>query len=1329
MSGERCNPWSGRSSPRGRSPTPPPLRRAYWDEPGMPTGGHRPRARPQRSGENLYAQSSPRGSAAPSRRPTPSPNAGGRRYRPLGEGGAEHWTLHKDTDHSSHMNLTKLPHKLTPMNYVSWMMTMESTLNTIKLFEYATGEVPEPDPDVDEARARRWKHANACVRLILASNMTEEVVSQISHLTVAAQVWQEVRRLFAGETLTDWTLLITSLITMKYADGEDLTLHIAKMKAYRRDLILMSRNIPDDLYACFIRISMPQSWNYVFSGLSQYYTSSEIERRLKEEYAIRQNQQSTARAYNAKQQSGKRSKKEYKPGNPFCKNCEWPGHYIKDCWSKGGGAEGKGPRSKKKEKKDLEKQDAKGKERVNEAKEDSDHLSCMAAPGSSSRFTWILDGGSTTHICRTKSAFITFTPSSETIGGIRKTGPQLEVHGRGDILILCHVHSGDQHIVTLRNVCYCPDARDNIISESHMDQKGLSIHKQNGLVAVQNSNGKVIMEGARRRDLYELDCAIAPPSSHPSEISFAAQLSPSDSELWHCRLAHIGQGSLQYMVKHALVTGLDLKSVETLGPCDGCAKGKHHQAPFPKQATNRATSILHHLHMDLQGPFDLSITGYRYTLAVVDDYSCKGWKAFLKAKSDATSEIKDLITRLETFSDKKVKIVRSDGGGEFIGNNLQTYFKLKGIKHETSAPHTPPQNGVAERYNQTTHEHALCMLQEANMSSGFWPEAHAYASLVCNRSPTRALVESTPNEKFYGKKPDVSTLRIFGACCHVRVPPESRKKLDAHSLDGIFCGFAPNQKAYKIWIPSRHKFMVSRDVIVYENVPTMPEDNDQNPALSEGVTASKSTQSNSPDTAVGREPSTTSPPHPPTSQASASPAPAPIPTPPENQPSTASAPTPTSTPTPAPMPAPAPAPLRRSERVTRPSWIKQAAEKQQAQEQAMKTHNKAIKEARTLRRQMKVQVRTAPEPIPEDATVPTTPEGDVAQVAYIAAFGTDTPMNFREATKCSEADNWWTAMHEEIDMLQRRGTWVLEDLPPGRKAIGNRWTYVIKRGPQGEILRYKARLVAQGFSQIPGIDFNDTFSPTVRLESLRAILHLTAAHGWHHGQDDVTGAFLHSKVDVIIYMQQPVGFDDGTGRVCRLLLSLYGLRQSSHLWNEYMDGQLSTISFHRLICDSAIYVRRTETGANSILAIHVDNTLSFSDSAEELASVRKQLHSIFEMKEEDPNWLMGFELIDNPQERTVSISHRQYISTILRRFKMENCIPVPTPMESSLHLSVHDAPSTPEEIAEMKNRPYRELVGALTWISVISRPDVAFVSAHLAQFNANPGKRHWEATK
>ena len=116
--------------------------------------------------------------------------------------------------------------------------------------------------------------------------------------------------------------------------------------------------------------------------------------------------------------------------------------------------------------------------------------------------------------------------------------------------------------------------------------------------------------------------------------------------------------------------------------------------------------------------------------------------------------------------------------------------------------------------------------------------------------------------------------------------------------------------------------------------------------------------------------------------------------------------------------------------------------------------------------------------------VPADPESEVTQVAYLAAHGPATPTSFKEAVEGYDADEWWKAMYEEINMLKEWGTWVTKDLPEGRKAIGCRWTYVIKTSPQGKILCYKARLVAQGFSQIPGIDFSDTFSPTVHLDSL-----------------------------------------------------------------------------------------------------------------------------------------------------------------------------------------------------------------------------------------------------
>ena len=111
------------------------------------------------------------------------------------------------------------------------------------------------------------------------------------------------------------------------------------------------------------------------------------------------------------------------------------------------------------------------------------------------------------------------------------------------------------------------------------------------------------------------------------------------------------------------------------------------------------------------------------------------------------------------------------------------------------------------------------MLKDLNMADGRWPEAHEYLNYVRNCTPTTALKQKTPYEAFHGKKPDVGALHVFGSRCHIHIPKEKCGKLDTHSVDGIFCSFALKSKAYKIWVPSHHKFITSRDVIVYEKLP------------------------------------------------------------------------------------------------------------------------------------------------------------------------------------------------------------------------------------------------------------------------------------------------------------------------------------------------------------------------------------------------------------------------------------------------------------------------------------------------------------------------------
>lgn len=544
-----------------------------------------------------------------------------------------HFTLKKSIDPSKYTHLLRLRPKLTSTNYSIWMSTVYRALETVGLHIYVHQEFEQPKHNLLDQRHHpvRWAKANLFVCSVLISCMTEEVMSQLAHLQRASEIWMDARRLYSGTTATDWTLVMTSLVTTRYQDGEDINEHIAKMKGFRRDLILMRRDIEDELFACFLRISMPATWNYVFAALPDHYTSIEVERRIRDEFGIRASQSSTAStSYEVSRGNKSRSglSRTPIPGQPFCENCNISGHWTKDCYSKGGAKQGQGPqRNRQKSKRDNkgdEKDDKsrKGKYRSKSGKKanqavadeddvsdtdedhsDTEHSSYITSPPSRSRFGWILDGGSTTHICTERAAFATFTPLEEHIQGIVKNGPALQVLGYGSVLVNVSVKGRADRIVKLTNVRYCPNARDNLMSESRMDRKGMEITKRNGRLTIKKPNGEIVMEGKLINNLYEIKSVIAPPTAR-HEVAFSAR-SGSNLDLWHARFAHISLDNLRYLARHNLVTGMDLRGNGDLVPCNGCAKGKHPQAPFPSTAT-RAKKTLDRIHMDLQGPLDKS---------------------------------------------------------------------------------------------------------------------------------------------------------------------------------------------------------------------------------------------------------------------------------------------------------------------------------------------------------------------------------------------------------------------------------------------------------------------------------------------------------------------------------------------------------------------------------------------------------------------------------------------------------------------------------------------------------------------------------------------------
>ena len=421
-----------------------------------------------------------------------------------------HFTLKCSIDPLKFAHLFHLKPALMTTNYTLWTANLFRSLRAVSLHIYLNIDfIPE---DIVENRSHnvRWNKANDFVCSVLTTCMSEEVQSQIGHIMHAAEMWAEARHLYAGTMATDWTLTITALVTTRYTDGEDTTEHIAKMKAYHRDLILMQHDIADELFACFLCISMPSTWNYVFTTLPNYYTSAEVERCIRDKSGICMSQAAASSFHANKTKKGHTDQ--------YCSYHKLHSHRTENCHAKEAEKQkGKAKEDKDGEEKPKEKSKEKGKakpkpnhgKRANQAvadndspsnmkRSDSDLSAYLTGGPSRSRFGWILNGGSTNHICTERSAFATFTPTNDSIKGIVKDGPELQVLGTGAVIVTVSVKGRPDHTIKLVNVSYCPDAQDNLMSKSRMDCRGMEITKRGGRLTIKKPNGEIVMEGCLR---------------------------------------------------------------------------------------------------------------------------------------------------------------------------------------------------------------------------------------------------------------------------------------------------------------------------------------------------------------------------------------------------------------------------------------------------------------------------------------------------------------------------------------------------------------------------------------------------------------------------------------------------------------------------------------------------------------------------------------------------------------------------------------------------------------------------------------------------------------
>ena len=343
---------------------------------------------------------------------------------------------------------------------------------------------------------------------------------------------------------------------------------------------------------------------------------------------------------------------------------------------------------------------------------------------------------------------------------------------------------------------------------------------------------------------------------------------------------------------------------------------------------------------------------------------------------------------------------------------------------------------------------------------------------------------------------------------------------------------------------------------------------------------------------------------------------------------------------------------------------------------------------------------------------------------YLAENEIREPKSVSEVMSSNEKEKWINAMENEIESLKKHDVWELVDLPEGRKTVGCKWIYKLKHDEDGNIERYKARLVAQGFSQKEGIDYDETFSPVVRFESIRTVIALAAQFGLKLHQMDVKTAFLNGELKEKIYMKQPPGYvvEGKENLVCLLHKSLYGLKQSARCWNEELDSTLKKMKFRQSSFDPCIYVK-SEEGSIFIIAVYVDDMIFGGEDEETISKMKKVVAKKFDVEDMgELHHFLGVKISQNLHY--IWIGQPAYTKALLKRFSMENSNAVDTPFNVSTKLV-----KTQESENLCDKTKYQSAIGSLLFLSNRTRPDLSYAVGKTARYSSNPSTTHWSAVK
>lgn len=337
----------------------------------------------------------------------------------------------------------------------------------------------------------------------------------------------------------------------------------------------------------------------------------------------------------------------------------------------------------------------------------------------------------------------------------------------------------------------------------------------------------------------------------------------------------------------------------------------------------------------------------------------------------------------------------------------------------------------------------------------------------------------------------------------------------------------------------------------------------------------------------------------------------------------------------------------------------------------------------------------------------------------LSAYQSDNPKTWDEAMFSPEAQQWKMAAIEEIKSLVETGTFVIinrTSLPQGRKPMKSKWVFKKKFHADGSVDKWKARCTAKGYTQRPGIDYQETFAPTPRPETGRIMLVLAHHLRWHRCQGDVPTAFLNPDLKVDLYMELPKGFERDS-HVILLRKGLYGLKQAAALWYDDAKATLAKLGLHPTTSDVCLYANKQN---DLFVLLHVDDFQVMGPNREKIDILMNALNKKYKLKRVNTDLFLGIHIKE--RDNTLELSQGQYARTLLKRHGLEICKPANTPLERLTEPNSSNC-------SKQEHAEYNSIIGGLQYLANNTRPDIAFSVNHMARFLANPSAEHLLAAR